>query len=185
MTAYTIRRVVTGVTSGGKSVVIEDGSPPRSVDFDSDTGYKLFMVWGTDNIPHVPTDGHDSTPAMESFAPGPGGSRFLLSRWPPGAETITMSAAELASKMPGIAETVENEDPQMHTTDSIDYGFVLSGEMWLELDDGAQVHLSAGDCVIQNGTRHAWRNRGTEPCVMAFVMIGAHRSPSASTSQAR
>jgi len=53
---------------------------------------------------------------------------------------------------------------------------VLSGEVWLELDDGAEVHLRPGDCVIQNGTRHAWRNRSTEPCVIAVALVGAVRT---------
>jgi quercetin dioxygenase-like cupin family protein len=66
----------------------------------------------------------------------------------------------------------------MHTTDAIDYGIALKGEMWVELDDGAEEHLGTEDCIIQNGTRHAWRNRGTEECVMAFVMVGAHRNRS-------
>jgi hypothetical protein len=50
----------------------------------------------------------------------------------------------------------------MHTTDSIDYVMVVSGEVTLDLDDGEQTVLRAGDVVIQNGTRHAWRNHGTE-----------------------
>jgi mannose-6-phosphate isomerase-like protein (cupin superfamily) len=44
--------------------------------------------------------------------------------------------------------------------------------MTLELDDGERVHLRQGDCVIQNGTRHRWRNPLDEPCLMAFVSIG-------------
>ena len=42
-------------------------------------------------------------------------------------------------------------------------------------DDGAVVRLKQGDCVVQNGTRHAWRNSKTAPCVMAFVLVGAAR----------
>ncbi|HET9532074.1 MAG TPA: cupin domain-containing protein [Blastocatellia bacterium] len=63
----------------------------------------------------------------------------------------------------------------MHTTDTLDYGVVIRGEIILELDDGKSVHLRQGDCVIQNGTRHRWNNPLTEPCLMAFVMIGANR----------
>ena len=54
---------------------------------------------------------------------------------------------------------------------------VVSGEVYLELDDGAEVHLSAGDCVIQNGTRHAWHNRSSEKCVISVALIGAARKP--------
>jgi hypothetical protein len=29
--------------------------------------------------------------------------------------------------------------------------------------------------VVQNGTRHAWRNLGPEPATLAVVMLGARR----------
>ena len=57
----------------------------------------------------------------------------------------------------------------MHTTDTVDFDVVVSGEIWLELDDGAEVKLEAGDCVVQNGTRHSWHNRSSEPCVLAVA----------------
>jgi len=62
----------------------------------------------------------------------------------------------------------------MHTTPTVDYGIVLDGEIWLELDNET-VHLKRHDIVIQNGTRHAWRNKGTAPATLAFVLIGATR----------
>jgi mannose-6-phosphate isomerase-like protein (cupin superfamily) len=64
----------------------------------------------------------------------------------------------------------------MHTTDTIDYLMILSGEVDLELDDGRMERLGAGDCVVQRGTRHAWRVRGEEPLVAAAVLIGAQRN---------
>ena len=60
---------------------------------------------------------------------------------------------------------MEPDAPGMHTTATIDFEVVLEGEVWLELDDGEEVHLRVGDCVVQNGTRHAWRNRGLWPPV--------------------
>jgi quercetin dioxygenase-like cupin family protein len=53
---------------------------------------------------------------------------------------------------------------------------IVSGELWLELDDGELRHLRAGDIVIQNGTRHAWRNRSDSPAVMLAVLVGARRT---------
>ena len=32
-----------------------------------------------------------------------------------------------------------------------------------------------GDTVVQNGTRHAWRNKGRKPCRLVFCLVGAHR----------
>ena len=74
-----------------------------------------------------------------------------------------------------MAEAMDPEHPGMHTTDTVDFVLVISGEVSLELDDGAMVHLRPGECVIQNGTRHAWRNRSDKPCVLAGVTVGATR----------
>jgi quercetin dioxygenase-like cupin family protein len=52
----------------------------------------------------------------------------------------------------------------------------MSGEVWLELDDGAEVCLRAGDAVIQNGTRHAWHNRSDAVTMILTALVGAHRS---------
>ena len=61
----------------------------------------------------------------------------------------------------------------MHKTNTVDYAVVYEGEIWLELDDGKAVHLERGDVVVQNGTRHAWRNKGTKPVTMMFFLNGA------------
>ena len=115
---------------------------------------------------------------MASFVPGPGGTRFRIVQFP-GASTRAFDREafrrEYLVKAPGLAEAMEVQDSGMHTTDSVDYGVVISGEIILELDDGATVSLKQGDCVVQNGTRHAWRNRGATPCVMASVLVGAAR----------
>ena len=57
-------------------------------------------------------------------------------------------------------------------TDSIDYAVVMSGEIDMEMDDTV-VQLQAGDVLVQRGTIHNWVNKGTEPCVMAFVLISS------------
>jgi len=75
--------------------------------------------------------------------------------------------------LPGLADHFEKEDPGMHKTNTVDYSVVYDGEMWLELDDGETLHLKRGDVVVQNGTRHAWRNKGTNPVTMLFFLNGA------------
>jgi mannose-6-phosphate isomerase-like protein (cupin superfamily) len=60
----------------------------------------------------------------------------------------------------------------MHHTRTVDYAVILSGGIDMLLDD-SEVHLNAGDVVIQRGTNHAWVNRGNEPCKVAFVLIDA------------
>ena len=63
--------------------------------------------------------------------------------------------------------------PRNHRTDSIDYAVVISGGIDMELDDGVVVSLKAGDVLVQRGTIHNWVNRGTEACIIAFVLISA------------
>jgi uncharacterized cupin superfamily protein len=83
----------------------------------------------------------------------------------------------MEQKLPGALKFLEADHPGMHTTDSVDFDVVVFGEVVLELDDGAEVVLKAGDCVVQNGTRHAWHNRSAEKCVIAFSLVGADRKP--------
>jgi len=70
---------------------------------------------------------------------------------------------------------MEPDAPGMHTSQTVDYGVLIRGEVWLELDDGAKRLLKPGDCVIQNGTRHAWHNTSDRESVMAFVVVGADK----------
>lgn len=120
--------------------------------------------------------------------PGPGGTLFRLIAYPPKRPpgytpppgvTFESGLQELSDKVGGMGDHFEREPPAargMHTTDTIDYGVVVRGEMTLELDDGQVVHLRQGDCVVQNGTRHRWRNPLPEPCLMAFVSVGGKRA---------
>lgn len=179
-----MRRVVTGHAAGGKSVFVSDGEPPRVAALRGMPDPGMVEVWATEGIPPLPPDEGDPTVEMSSLVPGPGATRFRICHMlPAGAwdqarkEGVDLEAArrEYAAKTPGLAEAMEPKNPGMHTTDTVDYGVVISGEIWLELDDGEEVHLKQGDCVVQNGTRHAWRNRGSQTCVMAFVMVGAKR----------
>ena len=145
-----MRRVVTGHTESGKSVFVSDGEPPRIEIRPS--GNEATEVWATHGIPTIPVAQGDPTVDVLDFFPEAGNTSLKVMRMRPGLES------------------------GMHTSDTVDYGIVVSGEIWLELDDGAEVHLKQGDFVIQNGTGHNWRNRGSEVCVMAFVLIGAERS---------
>ncbi len=74
-----------------------------------------------------------------------------------------------------MAEVMEPDPPGMHTTETIDINLVISGEIWLELDDGAELQLKTDDCVVQNGTRHAWHNKTDAACTMVVAIVGAQR----------
>src|SRR5262249_15191338 len=60
--------------------------------------------------------------------------------------------------------------PYMQRTNSLDFCFILEGEITLVLDT-AQVPLHAGDAVILRGTSHAWSNRSDKPCI---IMMSQH-----------
>lgn len=177
-----MRRIVTGFNEEGKSVFISDGEPTRSCTIEELPSFRMAEVWATEAQPTIPNVEGDITEKISSLVLGPAGTRFRLSRMYPEQEVMEalqrgadagVMLEKFACGAPGIE--MEPDNPGMHTTDSIDYGVVISGEVYLELDDGAEVLLKTGDCVVQNGTRHAWRNRGSVPCLMAFVMIGATR----------
>ena len=180
-----MRRVVTDHNKDGKSVFLKDGSPSRVAVIETLPSPELTEVWATAGTPSIPVVEEDPTLRLTSLIPKIGDTQFRICCYPPNSDTEQAMAngfdlaafqEEIERKMPGLAETLEYEEPGMHTTDTIDYEVVISGEIWLELDDSAEVHLKPGDCVVQNGTRHAWRNRGSLPCTMAFVMIGAKRA---------
>jgi mannose-6-phosphate isomerase-like protein (cupin superfamily) len=176
-----IRRVVTGRDAAGRAVVVSDGPPPRSHDLVHVPGMATAMLWATAPGGPLPLNGADPTPPVLSQLPLPGGTCFLIVRFPPdsvytspGFDAVA-AAAEQRLASPGLAELFEPDSPGMHTTDTVDYVVVLAGEVWLELDDGHLTRLRAGDTVIQNGTRHAWRNLGTGPVTLAVVQVGASR----------
>jgi len=95
--------------------------------------------------------------------------------WGAGAADPVAADAEHRMASPGLAELFEPGNPGMHVTDSVDYVLVLDGAIWLDLDDGKMIRLGPGDTVIQNATRHAWRNLGDSPATLAVVHVGVTR----------
>ena len=94
----------------------------------------------------------------------------------PTEEQMQAAAEEMATRLPGLAQRFEVDEPGFHRTDTIDYGVLIEGELTLHLDVGETTVLKAGDVVVQMGTRHAWRNSGNTPARVMFVMVGAKRS---------
>jgi quercetin dioxygenase-like cupin family protein len=173
-----VRRVVTGHTSEGKATIASDTNVD-AITLDLLPGTEFHRLWGADEAPAFPDDG-SPRPARNYFPPV-GGFRFGIFTVAPRTAAlqkdldVQLALAELEAKLPGMAAHMEPGNPGMHTTNTVDFEFVISGEVWLELDDGKEVHLKAGDTVVQNGTRHAWRNRRDEPCRLVVCLIGAHR----------
>ena len=178
------RRALTGRDEAGKSVLKSFDVTPTVVDIDSNPGLTFYELYMTEGVPQL--TGLEPDPMLKGTTafPGPGGTMFRLISYPPkrpegwkppAGVTFESALKELSEKVPGMGEHFERDAPGMHTSDTIDYGIVVRGEITLELDDGQKVHLRQGDCVVQNGTRHRWRNPLPEACLMAFISIGGKR----------
>lgn len=176
-----VRRVVTGERDG-KSCVVSDGPVASTHDFVAVPGFQTTLVWAGPAVPTLPFDGHDPVARTTSMLPAPHGSRVILVQFPPDSVMTRAdfdpeaAGREYLEFLPGLAESFDPDGSGMHITSTVDYDVILSGELWLELDDGELRHLKAGDIVIQNGTRHAWRNRSESPAVMLAVLVGASRA---------
>jgi quercetin dioxygenase-like cupin family protein len=143
--ALQFRRVVTGHDETGRAVVEIDEIAQNLVS--SRPGATASVVWTTQGFP-VDNTGNEDQGRRQTGTTLDNGTVFRVLELAPGAS------------------------PRNHRTDSIDYAVVMAGEIDMELDD-TTVHLKAGDVLVQRGTIHNWINRGTVPCVIAFVLIAA------------
>ena len=143
--ALQVRRVVTGHDARGRARVTIDGVSKNVTS--SRPGQSACVVWTTESFPVNNTGDADQ------------GLRQV------GTTLNNGTVFRIVEFGPGVA-------PRNHRTDSVDYAVVMSGEIDMELDDSI-VHLKAGDVLVQRGTIHNWVNGGTQPCVIAFVLIDA------------
>lgn len=141
-----VRRVVTGHDARGRAVIAVDETTSNVRV--SRPGITTSVIWTTEGFP------------ADNSSPDDGAARTV------GTAHTNGTVFRVIEFSPGAA-------PRMHRTDSIDYAIVISGEIDMQVDDGREVHLKAGDVLVQRGTIHNWVNRGTRPCIMAFVLIDA------------
>lgn len=140
-----IRRIVTGHDEHGRAIISIDETCKSVVS--RRPGQQSCMVWSTGSFP------------SDNDSDADGGAREVVTSDPNG------TVFRIIEYQPGVA-------PRNHRTESIDYAVVISGEIDMEVD-GTEVHLRQGDVLVQRGTIHNWINRGTRPCVVAFVMVAA------------
>jgi hypothetical protein len=176
----TIRRLVTATDENGKSYFAAIGVPPRTVDYRHTPGYRNTFVWTTPpqlNVPAPPTD----LTLTERMLPPPGGTTLVIITMPPDSVmdspgfSAAAAEAEHMEQNRGGGAVLDPENPGMHITNSVDYIVMLEGSVWAEMDNGVE-ELRPGDILIQNGTRHAWRNRSDRPATFAAFVVGARRS---------
>lgn len=170
-----IRRVVTGHDEKGKAVVILDGPNPHKIVREA-MGIVSRLVWATDRTPADACATSDRAATIPpGIAPPKNGTVIRVVDFSPAKDESELDP-ELLSKQFGKDHAPSHawpiRHPFMHRTKTCDYAIVLSGEIDMLLDD-SEVHLKAGDILVQQATNHAWVNRGTEVCRIAFVLIDA------------
>lgn len=171
-----VRRIVTGHDANGRAVIASDGAPPTVVALAALPGTVFHELWATESVPAPVDNGPDPTLAELRLAPPRGGTRIRIVDIPPDTVQNAVTAEEAAAAFAEIGGSdaheadVEGPHALMHRTESVDYGIVLAGEVWLVVDEG-ETRLLPGDVVVQRGTNHAWSNRTEESARMAFVLV--------------
>jgi mannose-6-phosphate isomerase-like protein (cupin superfamily) len=174
--ASSIRRVVTGKDATGKAIAMID-AVATTVLRREELGITNTLLWVTDSTPADLSNQEDTANKKIGVVAPPGGTIFRVVEFSP--ETDVKADYETRLRIIqsiGLAPEGDSRekprDPAMHRTKTIDYALILSGEIDMLLDD-SEIHLKAGDVVIQRGTNHAWVNRGNQSCQVAFVMVDA------------
>jgi mannose-6-phosphate isomerase-like protein (cupin superfamily) len=171
---FELRRVVTSLDKDGKAIVLFDGENPHK-EVRPLRGNVSRALWSTNCAPAQMQGDIDRAAGVKMTSPTNGGTVFRIIDYPPTKpeqEKIDVNARMHELKEEPSIKGLPPRHPFMHRTRSVDYAIVLSGEIDMLLDD-SEVHLKAGDVLIQQGTNHAWVNRGTEVCRIAFVLVDA------------
>ena len=162
-----VRRVVTGVDADGKAIFTSDAEPSFT------KANKTLGAWAVDiwEMTKVPPDlsSHGALTTGGGF-PQAGSLVFRMIQLPP--ESVIRDNMEESETYYGGEVLLDSDDFGMHRSDTVDMIVVLSGEVWMKLENSGEVLLKAGETLIQRGTVHTWRNRSKEPCVMAAVLVG-------------
>ncbi len=166
-----VRRVVTKLDSSGKAVVMFDGAVQlKSFRSPNPAG----EMWVTDkSLPDFNWSA-DRALTQVGLVPPKNGTIFRIVDFVPlSPEMEKKMDINLMMKVVGDhapAKGLPPRHPMMHRTRSLDYAIIMSGEIDMLLDDG-EVHLKAGDVVVQQATNHAWVNRSGKPCRVAFILM--------------
>ena len=168
-----MRRVVTGHDEEGKSIVVLDGPPAKSIG--EDVG-GLFELWNTDGNLINTKDRIDRADDEILLSPPKNGSKFRYFQINPTPEGVPMDvlqnmAADAFKKIGASHHRIDtSKHPAMHKTDTIDYIILLEGDVTLILDK-EEVVIKPHDVVVQRGTNHAWVNNGNNPALLIAVLI--------------
>ena len=170
------KRVVTGHSAEGRAVVVHCSAAPNTFALQSVPGTVFHEIWNTSASPAPVDNGDDPTARPLHLSPSPLGSLIRVVDIPPDSVQNQVSAEAAAAAFAEIGQAhagtghANSRHKLMHRTETVDYGIVTEGEVWLVLDEG-EVHLTRGDVVVQRGTNHAWSNRTEAMARMVFVLL--------------
>jgi mannose-6-phosphate isomerase-like protein (cupin superfamily) len=170
-----IRRVVTGHDVDGQSILLMDGLAPNVKEMSAIPGLALTDLWETVVSPASNAGEDDAADRPVRLEPPPNGTIFRIVEIPPDAtwRGKTNGREGFDSIGASHAQDRASADPLMHTTATVDYIIILRGEIYAIVDKGETL-LKPGDVFIQRGTRHSWSVRGSAPCILAAILVGAH-----------
>jgi quercetin dioxygenase-like cupin family protein len=169
------RRIVTGHDANGKAVVLFDDVVTANQR--GANGVTLF--WVTGEFPADTAGAADRAQTPVGVPPPKNGTVFRVVDFAPAAaHAAPVDHVEILRAM-GIDLATQGyaRHANTHRTRTIDYAIVLDGEIDMLLDD-SEIHVKAGDVLVQQATNHAWVNNGTKPCRIAFILIDA-KTPAA------
>ncbi|HET9043844.1 MAG TPA: cupin domain-containing protein [Burkholderiales bacterium] len=171
---WRVRRVLTGHDAAGKSIVLMDGLAPNIKEMASMPGLALTDLWETRGAPARNTGSADNAARPVRLEPPKNGTILRIVEFPPDSQWRDRADARAAfdSIGAGHAPDTHSADPMMHKTATVDYIIVLKGEIYAIMDKGETL-LKPGDILVQRGTNHSWSVRGTEPCIIAAILVSA------------
>ncbi len=170
---WKVRRVVTAHDENGRSIFLSDGIATNIKEMESMPGLALTDLWET-NAPASNVGVADAVARPVHLEPPSGGTILRVVEFPPDSKWRDNADARAAFSSIGAvhAKDRHSADPMMHKTATVDYIVVLKGEIWAIVDTGETL-LKPGDVLVQRGTNHSWSVRGSEPCIIAAVLVSA------------
>jgi len=170
------RRIVTGHDAQGKAIALFDA--PLQAKQRSAGGNGMTLLWVTGEFPVDMTASADRAQTPVGVPPAANGTVFRIVDFAPAtvpAEPVDHHKILLSM---GIDPATQGyaRHANTHRTRTIDYAIVLEGEIDMLLDD-SEVHVKAGDVLVQQGTNHAWVNNSGKPCRIAFILIDGKAPP--------
>lgn len=170
------KRVVTGHNADGQAIVASSGPTPNVFALLAVPGTVFYELWSSGVSPALLDNASDPTCQPLQLSPRPQGSVIRVVDIPPDSVQNQISDENAAAVFAEIGESdagtgqANARHKLMHRTETLDYGIVTEGEVWLVLDE-EEVHLKRGDVVVQRGTNHAWSNRTETMARMVFILL--------------